>query len=54
MEKVVILKRASQDTVEVELLAEWLRTLFPGCEVQVCVASFGEGPLTRAESLMWR
>ena len=54
MEKVVILKRAPQDTVEAEHLAEWLRTLFPGCEVQDCVASFGDGPLTRAESVMWR
>jgi hypothetical protein len=54
MEKIVILKGPSTDTVKEDLMTECLRILFPGCEIQVSVASAGDGPLTHSESPMQR
>jgi hypothetical protein len=52
MKKIVVLRGPSKGTVEEKLMTECLKILFPGCEIQVSVASSGVGLLTQSESPM--
>ena len=52
MEKIVILRGPTIDTAGEDLLAECLKTLFPGCEIRVSVGPSDDGPLVQYESLI--